>query len=86
MIFKHVIADTSSIYGVTHAGELLWHRDLRKDGTNGAHGESGWDPRSGNQIGIGWDQFNHVFSGGASDFVGSPSPRAPRSLIYGIKP
>jgi hypothetical protein len=52
--FKNVFCDLKSIYAIEASGDLLWYRDLRRDGTNGARAESGWDQRSGNQIGIGW--------------------------------
>lgn len=55
------------IYAIKATGELLWYRDLASNGT------WNWAPHSGNQIGTGWSQFAHVFSG--SDGV-----------IYGIKP
>jgi N,N-dimethylformamidase len=74
------------IYAIKPSGELLYYRDLKQDGTNGAHGESGWDSRSGSQIGVGWDEFVRVFSGGGSDFIGIPLPLSPKSWIYGIKP
>lgn len=51
------------IYAVKPTGELFWYQDLKRDGTNGANGQTGWAPGSGNQIGSGWDGFEHVFSG-----------------------
>jgi hypothetical protein len=42
------------IYAVRLGGELLWYRDLKRDGTNGADGSTGWDAGSGSQIGLGW--------------------------------
>src|SRR5262245_31759608 len=64
MSLKNVFCDLKSIYAIQPSGELLWYRDLKRDGTNGPHAEDGWDIRSGNKIGDGWDQFRHVFSGG----------------------
>src|SRR5262249_46640909 len=63
--FTHVFSGGDGIiYAVRSTGELLWYRDLKRDGTNGAQAQTGWDPKSGSQIGFGWDQFEHVFSGG----------------------
>src|SRR5271155_5011263 len=73
MLFKQVVNDGSSFYAVTYAGALLWYRDNRRDGTNAPDGSTGWDPNSGSQIGIGWDQFSSIF---ASHDV----------IIYAIKP
>jgi hypothetical protein len=61
------------IYAVKPTGELLWYQDLKRDGTNGPNGQTGWAPGSGNQIGVGWDGFDHVFSGDDG-------------VIYAIKP
>lgn len=52
------------IYAVKPTGELLWYRDLRRDGSNAANGSTGWDTKSGSQIGTGWAGFDQVFSGG----------------------
>src|SRR5436189_47557 len=63
--FKLVLSDDQVIYAVKPTGELLWYQydpDLQM-----------WDPNSGSQIGIGWDEFVHVFSGGTG-------------VIYAIKP
>ena len=63
--FKFVLSDDQVIYAVKPTGELLWYQydpDLQI-----------WDPNSGSQIGFGWDEFVHVFSGGDG-------------IIYAIKP
>ena len=64
MAFLKVMADDLAIYAVTESGALLWYRDQLRDGTNGPNAERGWAPASGNQIGHGWQDFRHVFSGG----------------------
>lgn len=67
MSFTHVFGDSEIIYAINSTaptGELRWYKDMKRDGTNGAHAETGWAPHSGNQIGIGWGGFQHVFSGG----------------------
>jgi hypothetical protein len=51
------------IYAVRDSGELLWFKDLLRDGSNGANGERGWSPDNGSQIGFGWNGFEHVFGG-----------------------
>jgi hypothetical protein len=61
---RFLTGDDRSIYVVTFGGALLWYRDLLRDGTNGLDAERGWDPNSGNQIGVGWNGFEHVFAGG----------------------
>src|SRR6516165_4790230 len=72
--FDHVFSgDDGVIYAIKPTGELLWYRDVKRDGSNGADGGSGWDSHSGNQIGFGWDQFKRVFYGG-------------NGIIYAIKP
>ena len=41
------------IYGTKRSGELLWYKDLLRDGTNSAGG-SDWATNSGAQVGNGW--------------------------------
>ena len=63
--FDHVFADGDGIiYAIRKSGELLWFKDLLRDGSNGLNGERGWAPNSGNQINTGWNDLKHVFSGG----------------------
>ena len=62
--FKQIVSGGNGIiYALKNTGELLWYKDLYQNGKNGVCGEHGWDPKSGNQIGCGWD-FDHIFSGG----------------------
>jgi tachylectin len=70
--FSHVFPGGDGIlYAITLAGELLWYQDVLRNGTNAADGSSGWAAASGSQIGLGWNAFATVFSGG-------------EGLIYGI--
>ena len=63
--FRHVIGgDGGVVYAVRDSGELLWYRDLLRNGTNGAGAQQGWAVGSGNQIGAGWGAFRHVLNGG----------------------
>ncbi len=63
--FEHVVAGGDGIiYAIKETGELIWYKDLLRDGSNGARGESGWAPNNGQQINVGWNGFKHVFSGG----------------------
>jgi Tachylectin/PQQ-like domain len=63
--FKHVFSGGDGIiYAIKPGGELLWYKDTDLKGNNGPKAERGWAPGSGNQIGFGWDNFKHVFSGG----------------------
>ena len=66
-------SDSGVIYAVKPTGELLWYRDVLGNGTNDPQGRSGWDHRSGSQIGRGWNVFSHVFPGQSG-------------VIYAIKP
>lgn len=56
-MFKHLIHDGYSFYGITDTGALLWYRDLNNNGT------VGWAPASGKQIGVGWGKFIRIFPG-----------------------
>ena len=63
--FTHVFSDGAGIiYAITPDGRLLWYRDDDRNGNNGPNAERGWAAGSGNQIGIGWNGFTHVFGGG----------------------
>ena len=56
---KHVFADdVGNIYVVAFDGDLLWYKDLNRNGA------PGWAARSGNKIGSGWQEMRHVFCGG----------------------
>ena len=57
MTFRHVIHDGQSFYYIDGAGGLRWYRDA--DGS----GKDRWAPNSGNQIGVGWQNFVHIFAG-----------------------
>jgi Tachylectin len=77
--FQKVFAGNEGvIYAIKPTGELLWYKDLLRNGTNGAHGQTGWHPNSGKQIGVGWNRFKWVFSGGFDDDA--------NSVIYAIAP
>lgn len=56
---KHVFADDGgNIYAVTFDGDLLWYKDVNRNGA------PGWAAGSGNRIGSGWQEMRHVFCGG----------------------
>ena len=61
------------IYAVKSSGELIWYRDMLRDGTNDSGGQRGWHINSGKQIGIDWQQFTQVLSSGDG-------------VIYAVKP
>jgi len=61
------------LYAVDPAGGLHWYCDTNGAGGNSPDGSTGWAQGSGNQIGQGWDQFVHLFSGGGG-------------IIYAIRP
>ena len=72
--FIHVFAGGHGIiYAVKPTGELIWYRDMLRDGSNDPGGQRGWHVNSGKQIGINWQQFIHVFDGGDG-------------IIYAVKP
>ena len=60
MTLPHVFSDDKSIYAVRRDGALLWFRDELRNGTNGANAERGWAAGSGNQVGRGWSDLDHV--------------------------
>ena len=56
--FKTIFSGNNGvIFTIKNTGELLWYRDLIKNGNNGKCGDRGWDPNSGNQVGCGWLNF-----------------------------
>jgi N,N-dimethylformamidase len=74
--FRHVFSGGDGIiYAVRPTGELLWYRDVARDGSNGPTGAAGWAAGSGNQIGSGWSSFTAVFATGGSD-----------GIIYAVTP
>lgn len=52
------------IYAIAPNGHLFWYQDVNRHGQNGPNAERGWAAGSGNQIGKGWNNLSHVFSGG----------------------
>lgn len=69
-IFKHVFSGADGIiYAIKDTGELLWFRDVVRNGADGPNGTAGWATGSGNQIGAGWHDFPAVFAPGASDGI-----------------
>lgn len=72
--FSKVFAGGDGIlYAVQPTGELFWYQDTLRNGANGLTAATGWAANSGSQIGSGWQQFAHVFSGGGG-------------IIYAIRP
>lgn len=62
--FGHIVSGGEGvIYVVTAKGELLWYRDVLRNGTNGPTAAVGWAPASGARVGSGWDVFTHLFHG-----------------------
>jgi N,N-dimethylformamidase len=55
--FRYLFGDDRSIYAITAAGTLLWY-PVWTDSSNPPSVDQG------RQIGIGWADFSHVFSGG----------------------
>ncbi len=68
--FRTVVSGGGGVlYAIDGNGNLLWYRDDLRNGTNGAHGETGWAPGSGTPIGSGWGDFRTVVCGGAADGI-----------------
>jgi len=51
-----------SVFAVRPDGALLWYQ-YEGDGTADRSGATGWTASSGNQIGNGWQNLNHLFGG-----------------------
>jgi hypothetical protein len=57
--FTHVVDGGGGVlYATEPNGDLLWYKDVARNGT------WGWDPASGSLIGTGWNVFSQVVSGG----------------------
>ena len=74
--FRHVFVnpregrlDSLVIHCVTENGDLLWYR-YTGNGEGGSPGNLGWDPNSGNKIGVDWRNFRHIVGGGDGVIVG----------------
>lgn len=57
------------IHGVAPNGNLLWYR-YQGNGEADRSGSLGWDPRSSNPIGNGWNTFLHLLGGGDGVILG----------------
>jgi Neuraminidase-like domain/Tachylectin len=72
--FKFIFSgENGVIYGVQPSGELLFYKDIARDGSNAPDGSTGWHPKSQNQIGTGWQNFRFLISG-------------ENGVIYGVQP
>ena len=71
--FKQIFSTKQGvIYGVQPNGELKWYRNTGYLTGAGYNDAGGWDPKSGKTIGIGWSEFDQLFSGG-------------NGVIYGVQ-
>ncbi|ULH15009.1 hypothetical protein MF271_13720 [Deinococcus sp. KNUC1210] len=61
------------IYGILPNGDLKWYRHTAYLTGGGLQDAGSWNPTSGKTVGIGWNGFKDVFSGG-------------NGIIYGILP
>lgn len=72
--FKQVFAtDDGVIYAVRPDGSLRWYRHAAFRTGGGLNDPGAWDPRSGREVGVGWNGFVKVFA-------------APGGVIYGVLP
>jgi Neuraminidase-like domain/Tachylectin len=72
--FKFIFSGGNGvIYAVQPTGELLFYKDIARDGSNAPDGSTGWHPNSGSQIGSGWQVFILLISG-------------ENGVIYGVLP
>lgn len=62
---KIISGNDGTIYAVQPTGEILWYRDIFRNGSNASDGSTGWASGSGSQIGQGWEEFSYILSGGA---------------------
>lgn len=60
------------VYGIRSTGELVWHRDEVRDGTNDPESGKGWARDSGTVISAGWQEVSSAFARGR--------------FIYGVGP
>jgi N,N-dimethylformamidase len=65
MSFKFLTTDDGAFYAVQETGELLWYRDVFRNGTNAPDGSTGWHPNSQSEIGVGWNGFEALLAGGS---------------------
>lgn len=65
------IVSTGDVFAVKPDGALLWYR-YNGNGTADHSGATGWDPKSGSQVGRGWEGMRMV-TGGTTDRGGHGS-------------
>ena len=58
--FRHIHASSNVIFAVANDGTLRWYSYSGR-GVHDPSGTTGWDPKSGNPIGRGWQGMQHVF-------------------------
>lgn len=66
--FRHIHGSGSVVFGVHDNGDLLWY-SYSGQGENDPSGSLGWHPNSGNPVGRGWQNSQHIF-GGVTDVDG----------------
>jgi hypothetical protein len=72
-VIKFLTTDDGAFYAVQETGELLWYRDVFRNGTNAPDGSTGWHPNSQSEIGVGWNGFKALFAAGSG-------------MLYAIQP
>jgi Tachylectin len=60
--FRHIHGSGNVVFAVHENGDLLWYSYSGK-GEDDVSGASGWHPNSGNPIGRGWQNMQHIFGG-----------------------
>lgn len=72
--FKQVFSGGQGvIYAITPDGSLKWYKHNAYLSGAGLESPSAWDPRSGKEIGVGWNSFTDLFAGRGG-------------VIYGVLP
>jgi hypothetical protein len=66
--FSHIHGSSNVFFGVHESGNLLWYSYSGR-GEADVSGDLGWHPNSGNPVGRGWQNMQHVF-GGVTDSGG----------------
>lgn len=60
--FRHIHGSANVFFAILENGDLLWY-SYNGEGVDDVSANTGWHPNSGNPIGNGWQNMQHVFGG-----------------------